>query len=152
MNSHDGDYKVLSLLEQCFSALYPFRKGLCELLTLPELCVLSSTSLFLKQLLGQEIGKSQAIERRLGYFFKDSRSFRLMLRDTGGVVFGDFTWSFFMRDRVPKRLDILVVDPSFYSGRKMNRWIRYLTKKEGYSMPSLTGRLWQRATQVGLYF
>lgn len=144
----ESNDKALSLLEQCFSTLYPFRSALCELLTLPELCLLSSTSVVFKCLLEREIGRSQDVERLLSFFFKDSRSFRLMLRDTGGVLFGDFSRSFFMRDRVPHRLDILVVDRSFYSGRKMNRWIRYLTKKEGYSMPSVTGRLWQRATQV----
>lgn len=148
---HRND-KALSFFEQCFVTLYPFKSGLCQLLTLPELCLLSSTSVLFKDLLADDIGKCQAVERRLHPFFKDSRSFLLMLKDTRGVIFGEFSQSFFMRYRVPKRLDILVVDPDFVSGRKMSRWIRYLTKKEGYSKPSLTGRLWQRATQVCEYF
>lgn len=139
-----GNDKALSFLEECFGALYPFRRSLCGMLRLPELVGLSLTSSVFWQLLGPEVRESLEIERFLSSFFKDSGSFRMMLKDTGGVVYGDFCESFFMRDCFSRSLDILLVDPCLYSGKKIDRWICYLTKKEDYILRCMGG--WEDET------
>jgi hypothetical protein len=139
---------ALSFFEESLLRLYPFRRGVCQLLTLRDVYVLSLTSKCLRRLMCPRVEKAQCVDVKLKKFVKDPSSFRLMLRDTKGALSGEFARSFFLGTNVCQVLDIVVVDPRFYSGAKMNRWVRYLRKREGYGSAHVTGSLAQRATQV----
>lgn len=143
---------ALSLFEESLLRLYPFRRGFCQLLTFRDMYVLSLTSKCLRRLMCPRVEKARCVDVKLKKFVKDPSSFRLMLRDTRGALSGEFARSFFLGTNVCPVLDIVVVDPRFYSGAKMNRWVRYLRKREGYGSAHVTGSLWQRAAQVSVFF
>lgn len=138
----------LSVLEQCLVRSYPARSGLFDALSLRELHLLSVTSKTMKSVVMSFLRRAQDVNTRLLEFVDDAMSFRAMMRDTRAVLSGQFALNFFSGSCRSCSLDLVLVDPQFYSGVKVSRWVKYLRKREGYKSVNVTGSVWQRATQV----
>lgn len=128
--------------------LYPVLESVCSALTARDVQVLSITSRCLRSLFCGVEHKTLGVERRLCSFVVDPGRFRMMLRDTGAVVYGGFVHSMLVGHDVPKTLHVFMVDSRFYSGTKLKRWVRYLQKLEGYDRPQFEGHSWNRGVQV----
>jgi hypothetical protein len=139
----------VSGLEQCLMQSYPALSGLVEVLDMRELHLLSLTSKTLKSLVLSFLCRAQDVNTRLNEFVNDAMSFRAMMRDTRAVLSGQFAMNFFLGSCMSCSLELILVDPDFYSGVKVSRWVKYLRKREGYKSVTASGTVWQRATQVG---
>lgn len=137
----------VSRLETVLSQ-YPVWTQTSNALSHRDLMSLSLTCKSINGLALSTLYEKQNVDNRFRAFVKDTTSFRLMLRDTGAVVAGEFARQFFVGRQTPSRMQIVVVDPRFYSGGKTNRWVRYLRRREGYSSFSINHALWLRGSQV----
>lgn len=139
---------TISKLEIVLEFYSPVWCELRQLLTHRDLLLMSLTSKSMRRLVFSALEQKQNIDKKLSRFVKDPSSFRLMLRDTGAVIAGEFARSFFLGRCSPKSLDVVVVDPRFYAGVKMTRWLRYLRRREAYSTSCMNAPFAQRGAQV----
>lgn len=139
---------VLSMFEDVVVRYYTVWSTICQMLTYPDLCMLSSTSTVLRSVVCSRIKKIRNIDGKLSRFVSDATSFRLMLRDTGAVIAGEFARCFFIGHGMPNELDVVMVDPRFYSGVKWKRWRRYLRRREDYMGCFMKGPFWKRGAMV----
>lgn len=138
----------ISKLEDVLSRVDIVRREIFEYLSVRDFHVLSVTCRRLRWLTVDQVKRSGEVDDKLKKFVKDPTSFRLMLRDMRAVLAGEFARKFFLGSCDVDNLDVVVVDPKFYSGYKMSRLVQYLGKREGYSLPAMRGPFWQRAVQV----
>lgn len=138
----------LSTFENVVIRYAPVWREVCQVLTHRDLKLLSLVSRSLRRHVKPSLRKVQSVDDKLEEFVKDPLSFRLMLRDTGGVVAGEFARAFFDGHECPDSFDIVVVDPRFYRRVKMTRWIRYLRGREGYKSCTMKSPFFQRGAQV----
>jgi hypothetical protein len=138
----------VSVLQEVLLRVDVVRREVFKHLSLRDLHVFSLTSSLIREVVGPDLAKRCNVDRKLRKFVSDPHMFCNMLRDTRGVVTGEFAREIFLEESQSDNLCIVVVDPFFYEGAKMLKWERYLTGVEGYSTPSLCGVMYQRATQV----
>lgn len=138
----------ISAFEEILMRFSPVWASLRQNLTPRELLILSITSKRLRSVTSPLVTKVQDIQTSLQAFVKDTSSFRLMLKDTGGVIAGEFARAFFLGQAPLDTMTIVIVDPRFYSGVKMTRWLRYLSRREGYKQPSIKVGSSERGAQV----
>lgn len=110
---------------------YPVYRELVERLGFRDLYLLSLCSRYFRDLVEERLSSCKDVDRRLSRFVREPKRFRLMMRDTGAVIDGDFAWSFFNGGSVGA-LWLTMVDGHFDSGRKMGEWTEYLKGREGY--------------------
>lgn len=142
----------LSTFENVVIRFSPVWGEICQLMTHRDLHLLCCTSKSLKRLVQPSLLKLNGVDNKLKGFFKDPLSFRLILRDTGGVIAGEFARSYFLGCQPSKSLDVIMVDPRFYAGVKMTRMLRYLRRREGYTTSCLKSAFFQRGAQVSYGF
>lgn len=134
--------------EQVLVQVYPFKRMLCQLLTARDICILCLTSRKLRDVFAAKLERALDVNLILKKFVDDPSSFRMMMRDTGAVVSGEFVRRMLLCQAVPDKLELVMMDAGFCSGAKFKRWVRYLRGREGYRTPSLKGDPSSRAMQV----
>jgi hypothetical protein len=119
---------LLSLL-----MLYPFYEGFFSALRARELHALMMTSKTMFSMVAPLLRSAQDLDTQLQEFVYGASSFRLQLRETDGVIFGDFAFRFFAG--VPREcstLDVLMTCKQGGGFVHLGEFIAYLLKEEGY--------------------
>lgn len=113
--------------------LYPFYEGFFPALRPRELHALMMTSKTMFSIVAPLLRVAQDVNAQLEEFVDDASSFRLQLRETDGVMFGDFAFRFFAG--VPREcstLDVLMTCKQGGGFVHLGEFIAYLLKNEGY--------------------
>lgn len=97
------------MYENWIQASFPTEILLMIITLLPtkDVVLLGHTCKRLHGIAEQERAKRQDIDRLLKRYVDDTHSFRRLMRDTGGIIVGDFARAFFTGEDPPKKLELL---------------------------------------------
>lgn len=90
------------------------------------------------KILSARIEKGYNLEYKLQGFFRHPSGFLSVLRDTEGILSGDFACAFIVGLELPNFIDVFMVDLCYEDTVKLSRLTGYLECHEGYSSLEVT--------------
>jgi hypothetical protein len=128
MTTLSQDNIAKKIIKMSFISL-PVELQLLVIASLPtrDIVVLGHTCRHLRAIAEDERAKRQDINRLLSRYVDHPENFRRLMRDTGGIIVGDFAKAFFTGEDTPKGLELLFFKEDIFYCLKL--WIVFIARQ-----------------------